>query len=130
MKGFYGVGGTYNTIDEPVSDDIPDITLRLTFPKYQSATYFTDWDANTAKKLDITFTGNLLGGATYRTATLTFPHLKYATVDAPEGRGVIPNTVEFNVLSASAAPAGMSHTTPFRIALVNAFGGDPLQAGN
>jgi len=131
MAGVYGAGGVFNTIDEPTNDGIPEVKLRLTFPRYTAATYFTEWAANTAKKMDMIFTGLLISGSSYRKLSLWFPHLKYASAEAPERREIIQNTVDFNCLSADAAPAGMTGiTNPFRLQLVNTFGGDPLQAGN
>lgn len=131
ITGVYGAGDVFDTIDEPTNDGIPEVKLKLTFPRYTADTYFTEWDSNTAKKMDMIFTGLLISGTSYRKLSLWFPHLKYATVDAPERREIIQNTVDFNCLSADAAPSGMTGITkPFRLQLVNTFGGDPLQAGN
>jgi len=131
ITGVYGAGGVFDTIDEPTNDGIPEVKLKLTFPRYTAATYFTEWDANTAKKMDMVFTGLLISGTYYRKLTLSFPHLKYASTEAPERREIIQNTVDFNCLSADATPLGMAGITkPFRLQLVNTFGGDPLQAGN
>jgi len=131
MSGVYGAGGSFDNIDEPTNDGIPEVKLKLTFPRYTAATYFTEWDANTPKKLDMTFTGKLIAGSSYRKLEILLPHLKYATVDAPEERGIIKNPVDFNCLAVNSAPAGMTGVTkPFRLKLTNTFGGDPLQAGN
>ncbi len=44
MAGRYGTGTSMDNIDEPSNDGLPDITLKLEFPRYQAATYFNDWD--------------------------------------------------------------------------------------
>lgn len=131
MSGVYGAGGSFNNIDEPTNDGIPEVKLKLTFPRFNSLTHFTDWEANTPMKMDVTFTGALISGSSYRTMVLLMPHLKYANVEAPEERGIIKHPLEFNALAVNAAPTGMTGITkPFRLTLKNTFGGDPLQAGN
>lgn len=132
MSGVYGAGGSFDNIDEPTNDGTPEVKLQLQFPRYTSAAAFNDWaDSSVRKKLDMTFTGALIGGSSYRKMVISFPNLKYASVDAPEERGIIKNPVEFNCLSASSAPTGMTGITkPFRISFTNTFGGDPLQVGN
>jgi hypothetical protein len=131
MSGVYGAGGSFDNIDEPTNDGVPEVKLKLVYPRYTSATPFTDWDAGNAKKMDMTFTGALISGSSYRKMVISLPNLKYANVEAPEDRGIIKNPIELNCLSAAAAPTGMTGITkPFRLALTNTFGGDPLQAGN
>jgi hypothetical protein len=126
MAGMYGVGGAFDKIDEPTNDGQPEVKLKLEFPRYTAATYFTDWDADNAKKLDITFTG-----AGSRSFKLQFPNLKFASVDLPIEAGILKHPVEFNCLSCAVAPTGMTGVTkPFRATLVNTYGGDPVQVGN
>ncbi|MBI5634859.1 MAG: hypothetical protein HZA15_15435 [Nitrospirae bacterium] len=127
MSGIYGAGGSFDVIDEPTNDGIPDIKLKLDFPRYTSAEYFTDWEANTAKKLDFTFTGGLIASTYYRTFKLSFPNLKYASVDLPIVAGILKQPIEFNVLGCSAAPAGMTGITrPFQIDVINQEDADVL----
>ncbi|MBI5075634.1 MAG: hypothetical protein HZB62_10790 [Nitrospirae bacterium] len=125
-SGDYGAGGSFDYIDEPTNDGLPEVKLKVEFPKYTATTHFDDWDANTAKKMDITFTGS---GS--RSLLLQLPNLKYANVDLPMDRGRLKHSLEFNCLAAAAAPTGMTGVTkPFRLTLVNTYGGDPLQIGN
>jgi len=34
QAGVYGVGSSYDVIDEPTNDGLPDVKLSLTFPRY------------------------------------------------------------------------------------------------
>lgn len=124
MRGEYGLG-TFNYIDEPTNDGPPNVTLSLEFPRYTANTYFTDWDANNRKKLDMTFTG-----AGSRSCKLEFPNLKIQDVDLPLDKGILKHPVKFDCLAAAAAPTGMTVTKPFRLTMVNTYCGDPLQIGN
>lgn len=120
MSGVYGVSGSFNLIDEPTNDDMPELKLKLEFPRYTAATHFTDWDANAAKKMDITFTGGLIASTYYRTFKISLPNLKYANVDLPIEKGILKHPVEFHVLGCAAAPAGMTNITkPFQIDVIN-----------
>lgn len=131
MSGVYGIGGVFNTIDEPTNDGTPEVKLKLTLPRWTAQTHFTNWEANTPQKMDCTFTGGLLAGSTYRSLVLSLPNIKYATVDAPEERGIVPLNMEYNAFGCLTAPSGMTGITkPFRAVLTNDYGGDPLQIGN
>ncbi|MEW6115668.1 MAG: phage tail tube protein [Nitrospirota bacterium] len=126
MSGVYGAGGTFNTIDEPMNDGLPEVSLKLQFPRYTSAAYFTDWEAGNAKKLDITFTGAMIANPYYRTVKIELPNLKFANVDAPTETGTIKHPVEFNCLGCAAAPTGMTTTKPFLITAINRQSADVL----
>lgn len=130
MAGVYGVGGSFNLIDEPSAAGLPECKLTLTFPRYTAATYFEDWDAGTAKKIDLVYTGSLIAGSSYRAFTLEIPNAQLSNVDAPVVDGIIEHPLEFDVLGREAAPTGMAVTLPFQITMTNDFCGDPLQAGN
>ena len=120
MSGVYGSGGSFNNIDEPSNDGLPEVKLKIEFPRYTAATYFTDWDANNAKKMDITFTGGLIATTYYRTFKLSMPNLKYANVDLPIVQGIMTHPLEFIALGCSAAPTGMTGiTNPFQIDVIN-----------
>jgi len=119
MAGVYGAGGSFDVIDEPTNDGLPEMKLELTVPRYTSDAYFTDWDAGTVKKMDITFTGAVIESPYNRQFKIEFPNLKFAKVDAPVKQGIIDHPVEFNVLGADAAPAGMTTTKPFEITVIN-----------
>jgi hypothetical protein len=130
LKGRYGQGSNYDIIDEPTNDANPTCTLSLQMPRLTGTTYFTDWAAGTAKKLQIYTRGALMNGTDYRESKLEFPHLEYQNVESPEVAGQMGNPLTFNVLAADAAPTGMTITNPLRWTLKNDYGGDPLQVGN
>jgi len=93
--------------------------LKMEFPRYTSDVYFTDWDAGTVKKMDITFTGAEIAAPYNRSFKIDLPNLKLSSVEAPVDTGIIKHPVEFNMLGAAAAPAGMSTTKPFEITVIN-----------
>ncbi len=120
MEGVYGAGGTFDTIDEPRNNGLPETTLKLEFPRYSSAAHFTNWDSGAAMKMDIVFTGALIAGAFFRRFTIELPNLKYASVDAPTEVGRIKHPVEFNCLGCATAPTGMTGITrPFQVTVIN-----------
>ncbi len=126
MQGDYGSGSSYNNVDEPTNDGLPTATLKMEFPKYTSNQNFLDWDTNTPKKIDFTFTG-----AGSRSILIQIPNAMFANVDLPVVAGRMKHPVDFNLLAAAAAPTGMTGVTmPFRITMVNTYCGDPLQIGN
>jgi hypothetical protein len=126
MSGVYGAGGSFDIIDEPTNDGLPEMKLTLEFPRYTSDAYFTDWDNETPKKADITFTGKTIETPYDRQFKVEFPHLKLASVEAPVEPGIIKHPLEFNVLGASSAPTGMTVTKPFEISVINRMTTDVL----
>jgi len=132
LTGTYGsfvTGGanSQDLIDEPVNDGMPEVTLKLQFPKHTGKTRLTDLGADTRKKMDITFTGALIASTYYRQFKLEFPHLQLKTVDVVDETGIIKEPVEFLVHAASVAPAGMTGITkPFRISGINQRATNPL----
>ena len=46
-------------IDEPIGEGFPEITLTLSFPRYNTANhaFFADWQASTPKKMEVYFRG-------------------------------------------------------------------------
>jgi len=132
MSGVYGLGGSFNLIDEPSNDGLPECKLKMDFARYTASTYFAAWDASTIQKIDLTYTGALLSGATYRSLLIEIPSAQLSNVDLPVSEGIMKHPLEFDLLGCSASPTGMTAgtTLPFRLTLVNGFGGDPLQAGN
>ena len=135
MRKLTGVYGAYTTgvaannqdlIDEPTNDGMPEITLKLTFPRHTAVTRLTDLGNDTRKKADITFTGGLIASTYYRTFKLEFPHLQYKSVDIADAQGIIQEPVEFVVYGASAAPTGMTSTKPFVITGINQRSTNPL----
>jgi len=127
--GSYVTGGanSQDLIDEPVNDGLPEVTLKLQFPKHTGKTRLTDLGNDTRKKMDITFTGALIASTYYRTFKIELPHLQLKSVDVVDEVGIIKEPVEFLVLAASSAPAGMTGITqPFRISGINQLDTDPL----
>lgn len=120
MAGCYGVGSSMDIIDEPTNDGLPEITLKMEFPRYTANTYFADWDADTRMKMDMTWTGANIASTYNRSFQIEFPNLKISNVDLPIKKGILKHPVEFQALSAGVAPAGMSGVTePFQVNVVN-----------
>ncbi len=114
-------------IDEPSGDGTMETTLKLTFPRHTGSTYIADLAANTKKKLDMTFTGALIGGSYYRQFKLQFPNLQLKNVDPVDAQGNIKEPLEFIVHGCLTAPTGMTGLTdPFWISGVNRLSTDPL----
>ncbi len=126
MAGKYGTGTTMDLIDEPTNDGLPDVTLKLEFPRYQANTYFADWDADSRLKMDMTFTGANIASTYNRSAQIMFPNLKIANVELPISAGILKHPLEFQCLSAASAPTGMTVTQPFGIDVVNREATDVL----
>jgi hypothetical protein len=130
LKGVYGVGSTDNQVDEPSNDGQVEVTFKGTLPRFETAAHLTAWEAGTDMKMDMTFTGALLGGTTYRTIFIELPKLRYTLAEAPIKDGILEHQLEFSCMQPSAAPTGMTATKPVQIKVVNNFCGNPLQAGN
>jgi hypothetical protein len=120
MEGVYGAGGSFDIIDEPTNNGLPEVTLNLKFPRYSAVTNFTDWNSKVLKKLDITFTGNLIASTFYRTFKLQFPNMKISNVEDATENGIIPEEVEFKCLACATAPTGMTGIVkPFLLSVIN-----------
>ncbi len=114
-------------IDEPAGDGGMESTLKLTFPRHTATTYMADLVTNARKKLDITFTGALIGGSYYRQFKLQFPNLQLKNVDPVDAQGNIKEPLEFVVHGAISAPSGMTGLTdPFWISGINTRSTNPL----
>ena len=121
LVGDYLAGNAYK-IAEPVYDSaqLPQIQLTLTFPLFNLATWNTAFQGDTRKKLDVTFTGALISGSYYYSLAMFCPHAMLETSEQQvSGPGKIPNPVTLRLLTASAAPTGMSYTQPFTIEMIN-----------
>jgi hypothetical protein len=131
LTGVYGsnvTGGTnsQDLIDEPTNDGMPEVTLKLQFPRHTGVTYLTDLGNDTRKKMDITFTGALIGGTANRSFKIQMPHLQYKSVDITDEQGIIKEPLEFNVYTAAAAPTGMTGITdPLWISGTNTLAANP-----
>lgn len=131
VKGEYLVpsaAALINCIDEPLADGFSEFSLKLDFPEYKAKTYIDNLDAGTEKKMDIKFTGGLIASTYYRQFNLTFPRLKVKAADVDLGGAAkIPHSIEFDLLQALSAPAGMTGITdPFQIDGINQRATDPL----
>lgn len=114
-------------IDEPCGDGVIESSLKLTFPRHTSSTYIADLVSDARKKMDITFTGGLIGGSYYRQFKLQFPHLQLKTVEPVDAQGNIKEPLEFVVHGCASAPTGMTGLTdPFWISGINRLSTDPL----
>jgi hypothetical protein len=130
ILGVYGTGSSYNNIDEPTNNGDPKYGLKFELGRLTAAgqALIAAKDAGTAQKIDITFTGALLAGATYRSMLIEIPNAKFSSASAPIKKGILTVPAEMSLFARSAAPTGMAGlTSPFRLTLVNAFGGDVLQ---
>ena len=118
---------TQDLIDEPQNDGLPNITLKLQFPRLTGTTNLAILNGDTRQKMDITFTGGLIASTYYRTFTLQFPHLQLVTDDPADVAGIIKEPLEFKVYGCAVAPTGMTGITdPLWISGVNQRSTDPL----
>ncbi|MDR2018568.1 MAG: hypothetical protein LBQ00_06835 [Syntrophobacterales bacterium] len=114
-------------IDEPTNDGLPEITLKLEFPRHTGNTYLTILGSDSRQKMDITFTGANIGGTYNRQFALQFPHLQLVNDDPADAAGIIKEPLEFKVYGAGSAPAGMTGITdPLWISGINQRATDPL----
>jgi hypothetical protein len=119
---------TQDLIDEPQNDGLPDITLKLEFPRLTGTTNIAILNGDTRQKMDITFTGAAIGTSGFsRSFKLQFPHLQLVTDDPADAAGIIKESLEFKVYGCAAAPAGMTGITdPLWISGINQRATDPL----
>lgn len=116
-----------DVIDEPTNDGMPEVSLKLQFPRHTGKTRITDLGNDTRKKADITFTGPVIEGAIPRLFKIELPHLQFKSVDVADEAGIIKEPVEFHCHGAVTAQAGMTGITkPFRISGTNQRSTDPL----
>ena len=121
MEGLPEAG--YEGVSEPASNNFPEATLTLDFPRYDAAShgYFEDWDALTEKKIDILFTGALIASTYYREFRVQCPCAQVTDAKAPvNGPGRIPASITFELKACATAPTGMTGITkPFQINVQN-----------
>lgn len=114
-------------IDEPLGDGPLETTLKLTFKRHTSSSNIIDLYSDNRKKIDITFTGGLIGGSNYRQFKLQFPHAQLKSADVVDGAGNIAEPLEFIIHGCATAPTGMTGLTdPFWISVINRLSTDPL----
>jgi hypothetical protein len=131
LTGVYGTyvdsGAGRDLIDEPTNDGQPSGSLSITQSRLQNANGRADIRANTAKKADITITGPIIEGAIPYSITFQLPHLKPKKNANPHKHGILENSREYEVLGATAAPAGMTgNTDPCWVNLTNQIATDLL----
>jgi len=99
----------------PREGAIPKNTLKITLARASAANlaYFTTWNAMTAQKAKLYFTGDLISGAYYYSVALYLPRLRL--VSAPEVKldGIIKNELMFVMEEAASAPTGMSYARKY-----------------
>ncbi len=127
MAGAHVAGAGHDRVDEPVAEAPTEIRLKLEFPRYSSSEHFEDWAGSVAKKMEMVFTGALIGDTHYRQLKVSLPNLIYKDVELPMERGALRHTLEFIALATDAAPAGMSGILdPFQVDVVNTRSTDVL----
>jgi len=113
-------GAPRDLIDEPSNDGQPSATLSITYPRLANAGGRTDIRRNTSKKMEIICTGPIIEGAIPYMIKLQMPHLKPKKNSNAHKQGLLDNVRDYEVLGATAAPAGMAGITdPCWILLTN-----------
>lgn len=127
MKGDH-VADLTRFIQEPTEEGLPEMTLELKYDEYSSDSGLNDITNNLPKKADILFAGAAISGNYNYELKLTFPHL--APVEARAsvtGPGKIAQTVRYDCLATTTAPAGMAGVLkPFQINVQNTRSTNPL----
>jgi len=100
------------SIIEPLEEDKPLVKVTLNFNRMDDTNkaYFSDWNSENEKKMDIVFTGAVIEGAYSYYHKLQFPRLKIEDVDYPDDN-IIPASMVLRGLLADAAPTGMDGIT-------------------
>lgn len=125
--GQYGAGASADVIDEPTSEEVPKIELKLTLPRIVDEAHFTAWDSGVSYKGDMTFTGAVIEAPYNYSHLLEFPNLIYKGVNNAHEQGAINQELVFDVVGAAVAPTGMvGLTTPLLITLINTLTTDVL----
>jgi hypothetical protein len=113
------VGGQ-TTIIEPEESGFPDVTLEVTFARFDSDSddFWAAIGANTAYKWDLTLTGGTIDATSSYGLKFQCPNADVVTYDAPIGGGagqVVPK-MTLRGLSTTTAATGMTGiTVPLRI---------------
>ena len=126
LEGALKAGGA-NKIDEPVGTGVPEVSLKLTFPRYTAITYLTDLGADNRKKMDIVFTGAEIENPYNREFKLQFPNIAILNAEAATSEGQIEHPLELACDAAETAPTGMTGITePLQIDVINRQSTDVL----
>ena len=113
-------------IDEPCTEDQPEITLKLNFPRHSGKTLLEDLDNDQYKKIDITFTGSQIETPYNREFKIELSNVQITNDDPADETGAIKEPLDLMVHGCEVAPTGMAFTTPLRISGINKRTTDPL----
>ena len=118
----------YQDMTEPVQNEFAEPTLTLRFNRYNLDTFMDAIAADTEKKLDIYFKGDLISGAYYYDFMVECPNVKVISgVADAGGPGNIPHEVTLQLMACDSAPTGMTGITkPFQIKLISIRSTDAL----
>jgi hypothetical protein len=125
------VGGQ-TTIVEPEESGFPDVTLDLTFARFDAASddFFAGHRDTTLYKAVVAFAGPLIGTSTIPYEySFTFPNLYVTSYQAPipGGAGQVVPSVAFKALSTTTAPTGMTGVTvPIRFGITGTGSTNPF----
>lgn len=132
MAGVYGQyksgGCVQDLIDEPTNDGLPEVKLKLTFPRHSATTYLAALKADTRQKMDITFTGAEIASPYNRSFVIWLPNIQLTGDDPQLELGIIKEPLEFVCHGASSAPSGMTACTdaPLWVKLISQLATNPL----
>lgn len=131
LTGVYGsyvdAGAGRDLIDEPSNDGPFTGTLSVTLPRLKDNTGRLKIKGHTSRKAEITMTGNLIETTIPYMIKFQLPHLKPSKAVNPHKQGIIDNTLDFDILGATAAPTGMPlNTDPCWCMLTNKITTDLL----
>lgn len=130
LTGVYGTytdAGGRDLIDEPTNDGLFSGSISVTLPRLKDNVGRLKIKGNTAQKMDITVTGPIIEGAIPYSLLLQFPNIVPKKNSNPHKQGIIENSREYEILSATAAPTGMTGITdPCWCTLVNKITTDLL----
>jgi|GEM_PF-4052042 len=110
-----------NAIAEPLGDGYPKAKVSLEFRKYgdTEAQYYSDWQKNTLKKMEVLFEGATIEGSARYQFKMMFPRLRVKEVKT-SGSNNIVTSVSMDCEAPTTAPSGMSGLTrPFKITVQN-----------
>lgn len=124
------VGGQL-TIVEPEENGFPDVTIELTFARFDatSLAFFGAHRDGTLYKGDITFTGAAIDATSFYGLLLQFPNLDVDMDESkvPGGGNQVEPKIRLKALSTTAAPTGMSGVTlPIRVTTTGTSSANPF----
>lgn len=125
-KGEYTTGNG-NRVDEPDNENLPEIVLKLSLPRYTADTYLTGIRSDQRMKADIVFTGDNIETTYDREFNLQLPHLGLLNAEALTDEGKVKHPLEFSCMAADTSPAGMTGIVkPVQLDVINTRSTSPL----